>query len=561
MQRSSVNRCAVLLAVVLATLGVRAAMADAFSFGIISDTQWSPSDNRADKGVPTEIIDDVNQQFIKAHVKFVIAVGDVTQNAGKGPGDLDELNIRAAHNAALTAAGIRFFPLRGNHEGTAAAADRFGEVFPNLPGTAGFKPDDGSDGFGGGSSPNLPGAAGKTYCFTYDNARFILLDQFVLNDGSAKGTAYPIAQQQDWITAELSQASAAHQHAFIFGHKNLLGQHHKDNLFTSLSKTSESATTRKAPDPGDTDPAAQAAETAFLRAMQDNGARYYFCGHDHIYHRAIVTSPEPAHAFHAQQIITGSDSYKFYDPAPPYSANEQPLVQERDAVGYTIVSVDGPKVVVRYYSVPVAVEPGNARGEIATWTPAKAWTLQDTFGYSLNGKEFLVKRGESFAGVKDAIPAGGGFAGTSMAILGGTNNVVGTTLDDTQAGRRDLANEVTTGWSPRRAGHYSDVLTIWGLRDALGSDKCDPYVLAMSYDPQAVPADVLASNHMTLCASSGKGQWVSAVSLNSAGTERFVAGPYQPGLPVGAWGINPQDHTVWAVLDHEGEFAVGIPTK
>ena len=62
--------------------------------------------------VAVSIINELNKEFIKQGVKFVIQVGDLTDN-GRDEG----IQTRAARPAkALYDAGIGFFPMRGNHE-------------------------------------------------------------------------------------------------------------------------------------------------------------------------------------------------------------------------------------------------------------------------------------------------------------------------------------------------------------------------------------------------------------------------------------------------------------
>lgn len=373
MRRTVATLAAALWVAVLAILSASVALAQPWSFGVMTDTQWSPAVGRAGKGVATEIVDDINKQFIKAGVKFVIQVGDLANNDGSGA--LDELDIRAAHTHDLQAAGIRFFPLRGNHDASLAAARRFSEAFPGLPGTPGFQA---TDGFSGASSPDLPGLAGHTYAFTYANATFILLDQFTVDNGSPRGKAYPIRDQQGWITSQLAGAAAEGRHAFVFAHKNLLGQSHKDNLFGSPASKD---------DPGDANPATQPAEIAFIRAMAENGARFYISGHDHVYHRSLVTSPDPEHRWSVEQIIGGSCSYKFYEPRPPFSANERTLAEHCNTIGYLIVTVDGTRATGRYYAAP-GIAPDDKKGvSLKEWRTPATWTLQDTFGYDLNEKQ------------------------------------------------------------------------------------------------------------------------------------------------------------------------------
>jgi hypothetical protein len=52
------------------------------------------------------------------------------------------------------------------------------------------------------------------------------------------------------------------------------------------------------------------------------------------------------------------------------------------------------------------------------------------------------------------------------------------------------------------------------------------------------------------------GQWVNAVAGNSGGVPVFVQGAWQPGYELGTYGVDTTSKTVWAVLDHNSEFAV-----
>ena len=90
------------------------ASAEPWKFGVMGDTQWTaPTDpaNANPSTVPISIINQINQQFINAGVKFVIEVGDLTDDGN------DNSEIIRAHAAQpLIDAGIGFFPFRGNHE-------------------------------------------------------------------------------------------------------------------------------------------------------------------------------------------------------------------------------------------------------------------------------------------------------------------------------------------------------------------------------------------------------------------------------------------------------------
>ena len=61
----------------------QSAFAERWSFGVMSDTQWTaPTDpaGQNPNGVAVSIIKQLNQQFINHGVKFVIQVGDLTEN-------------------------------------------------------------------------------------------------------------------------------------------------------------------------------------------------------------------------------------------------------------------------------------------------------------------------------------------------------------------------------------------------------------------------------------------------------------------------------------------------
>jgi hypothetical protein len=54
----------------------------AWSFGVMDDTQWTTADpaNANPNAVAASIINQINPQFVKAGVKFVVQVGDLTES-------------------------------------------------------------------------------------------------------------------------------------------------------------------------------------------------------------------------------------------------------------------------------------------------------------------------------------------------------------------------------------------------------------------------------------------------------------------------------------------------
>ena len=519
MVRRALVACALTMAALLAPL--RALAADgAFRFAVMSDTQWKSNlDGKNPNTVAVGIIDQLNAELIRQGAAFVIQVGDLTDN-----GSAAAMDTRAAAAQALYDAGIGFFPLRGNHESSTAAALQFEAIYPqtrglgpNVVGAAHF------------TSP-FPTLGGLSYAFDYGNARFVLLDQFNRTDGMnyLGNSNNNIVDQLDWIGATL-RAKPEGGHAFVFSHKGLITENHTDVLFGA-------------------NPAANAAaQNVFIAALQENGVRYVIGGHDHTHNRALVVSPDGASA--VQNIIASSNSYKFYIPLVPSNddrydqpARETELSQELFTVGYYLVTVDGTRVTVDHYA-----SPNGCNGDCdLTVTPTLTFSKRETFGYDLVGKTFLVHPGESYTVVSDA------HAGTTAAIVDGA--FAGGQTD--YAGR-PLSHLVTTGWGEREAGSGSSTLYVWGMATAMGSDRTDVHALAIGYDPQYLDAEAIGRGGFGLVAQRADGTWVNAVELSSAGAPKYVNGPYQPGYALGTYGVDPSTKTAWAVLDYtNAHFAV-----
>jgi len=234
-------------------IAVSSVAAEPWKFGVMSDTQWTcPNDPAAENlhKVAVSIIDQINTQFIKAGVRFVIQVGDLTEDGN----DLD-IAERAAAARPLIDAGIGFFPMRGNHETYANPANNYGipqfqASFPQTQ-TGEFIKTDGHK-FKRGrhfDSPTSvsPDLVGMSYSFDYghdgDTARFVIIDTWVtpskLVNPFAPSTSYlygySIADQQPWIDGRLNKITRGTEHAFVFSHQNLIGESHQDSLFNGYT--------------------------------------------------------------------------------------------------------------------------------------------------------------------------------------------------------------------------------------------------------------------------------------------------------------------------------------
>ena len=548
------------------------AWADAWKFGVMSDTQWTCTTDPANANpnhVSVSIVNQLNEQFINHGVKFVIQVGDLTENGNNA----DEA-VRAAAAQTLLNAGIGFFPMRGNHETYADPTNAWAipAFRADYPQTRGLAHTFGAFNF---SSPTdvSPDLDGMTYSFDFghsgNNARFVILDNWVTPSKNIAAAGYnygySFGDQQTWISRKLDRHGRRTQHAFVFSHQPLMAENHQDSPFVGYT---------------DANPAMQ---NTFFASLQANGVKYYVSGHDHIHQRSIIASPDGSSA--VQEFICASDSSKFYTPKATNSANwfgqkvrETSVSQELHTVGYYIYTVDGPRVTVDYYSDDQGnwasddSYPGN--GLPNQVTPSFNFVKKETYGYSHNGIEILVPQGGSYQLVDDTSKAVAngetGYLGTGATILAGMN---GSTKKDYTS--RSLTKVVDTGWAPadenaandkehdRRQSQHgnqdgenlaSDILTLWGMAD-LGTEQTDVYVLLMTFDKHA-PREQFGDGGFGIVTRDANGNWVNAVDRNFGGATKFVKGSWKSSYPLGTYGVDASTETAWAVINYNAEFAV-----
>jgi hypothetical protein len=531
-------------------LTVRCPAATAWKFGLMADTQWTgvADDGRNPSSDAIDIALQLADRFVGEGVKFVVQVGDLTDN-----GSNLALDTRAKFTQPLYDAGIGYFPLRGNHESSAAGAAEFTRVFPQTSGgnhnatpvdafvatvddarLRTVLPPPASAQFKVGTVVGSPNAAltGLTYAVDYDNARLVLTDMFL--------SGQPMPAQLPWINATL--AANPGMHAFTFSHKGLLTENHRDTLFGA--------------DPS-ADPTSQ---DIFINGLANNGVRIHALGHDHMHDRSLVATTDGVTA-KVMQLVCASDSSKFYIPAQP-SNDEQfdlpatkfghtrqtILAQELYTVGYYVYGVDGPRVTVDFYgstnvspiiSNPLTTPIKPDAEYLITTTPAMQLAKRESFGYSLNGKQFVIAEGQPYTVVQDA------FLGTSARILGGTNGDA-----SVDGSLRPYSRAVNTGWTLPDPRTSSAILTLWGMV-SLGASQTDTYALSLSY----------AGGHMTdgsfglAARDPATGAWVNAVDLDVGGAKTFVVGAWDASYGLGTYGIDPVTGTVWAVVNHAGDFA------
>lgn len=528
----------------------------AWCFGVMSDTQWRANTGNADEkasSCATTIIDALNEQFIQHDCKYVIQVGDLCND--ESVNGVRSMPTRAAHCKALYDRGIGFFPVRGNHEGSQIAAGELPDIFPQTQGEG--------VNVAGATNFNSPMESldGLSYSFDYENVRCVLIDQFIRKDGkyydatsgtykvseTGKEVNHNVIDQVAWVSERVA-SKPEDSHAFVFSHKNLIGQNHKDVLFgANMASINDSAM------------------DAFIQNLDANGVRYCLGGHDHMHHRSVIWNS--AKTSSVDQIICSSNSYKFYIPQSGDDGREEPVCQELATIGYYIFTIDGPRVTVDYYSSSHGSEYGDI--DLSVAPSSFNFYLRERFGYSLNGKSWIVKQGESYTAIEDS------YKGTKAKILSGAN-----LNKETEYLGEKLCKTVNTGWADAQPedNALSCVFTLWGLVDNLSlwenpsvgkdltgllpaapeSAQTDVYTLALSYDPAKVRPSQVMSGKFAVAAKNAEKEWVNAVDLNFNGTKKFVVGPWKATYGLGSYGVDPKTYTVWAVLNHESNFVLKL---
>jgi hypothetical protein len=517
--------------------------AHAWSFGIMGDTQWTASDPAGANPhtVSVSIINQLNRQFIIRGVKFVIQMGD-----GEDWASADGTATSAGAARSLYDAGIGFFPMRGNHtmyfRGTAPADLLLPAFRASFPQTRGLQNTFGAENF---SSPTGISADlnGLSYSFDYGpsggNARFIIIDAMGtpsanrLDSNTYIYFGYPIGAQQSWIDSRLDKST---MHAFVLSHQPLISENHADSPFGGLVSDEKGA------------------QNTFISGLQKNGVKYYISGHDHIDQRSIISSPDGWSK--VEELIAAPACPKFYIPSsvtdPKWNGQKEreiPLSQEMNNVGFYIYTVDGPRVNVDYYSDQSGhymsdnswpKGPVNAGTRI---TPEFKFVKKENWGYSLNGREFLIAQGAPYTDVADR------FGTTSFRILDGVNSSTAVDFNG-----RKFTREVNTGWTPKNSDKLkSDILSLWGMAD-LGSSGTDTYVLSLSFNPGK---NLHIEDGTTGIATvDSEGNWVNAVSRNFGGTKKFVVGPHKHEYGLGTYGVDRDTMTAWAVINYSADFAV-----
>jgi fibronectin-binding autotransporter adhesin len=169
-----------------------------------------------------------------------------------------------------------------------------------------------------------------------------------------------------------------------------------------------------------------------------------------------------------------------------------------------------------------------------------------------NSVDIFVAAGAAY---ERAIAPGGSYAGVGLSVASelATNASI---LDGTNtSGVAKTIGLKIRQRTPADPHLTSDVIDLTGL---LG----DTYVLEMTYDPDRLYTREASERQqaeagLIYLITKGVVAWDNAVDTNTAGTPTFAGvGAYDGQKIVGRWGVDLDRHAVWAVLDHNSEFAV-----
>jgi hypothetical protein len=143
--------------------------------------------------------------------------------------------------------------------------------------------------------------------------------------------------------------------------------------------------------------------------------------------------------------------------------------------------------------------------------------------------------------------------GSSYAGFNLTNNDGRATNAELLAGSASGDTEVTISFDGLASGSYAALNDAFRVSDVVSLEGThgDIIVLQLTYDDTSLGS---AESDLRLMWFNGT-EWVLAVEGNSSGTPEFFLGGYT-NQAIGSYGVDTDTNTVWAVIDHNSDFAV-----
>jgi len=315
-----------------------------WSFAVYCDTRGDNDPaNLSKSGVNEAVVNSAAKDMVKEGAELVIVSGDLVNGWFYiSTPYADQFATWRKVMAPVYDAGIKVYPVRGNHEnGLPDPLEDFPWP-PDPPNYPTIRP-----------IPELKAAyrtafsdawipangpadeEGFTYSFVYKNAFFVGLDEYI----------NPYRVNQPWLDDQLRQNKQPH--TFVYGHAPAFRVGHTDSLASY---------------PGERD--------VFWNSLGNAGVRLYFSGHDHLYNRAHVNDLA-GHTIY--QVLAGSGGAPFNEWSWPYAEGDKVVHDYDDEVhyGYVIVTVDGPRVTMKWKAL---MNDGVQ----------DVWTTMDTLEYTVD---------------------------------------------------------------------------------------------------------------------------------------------------------------------------------
>lgn len=315
-----------------------------WKFAVLCDTRGDNNPLNLEKsGVNEGVVNAIAKDIVKEGAELVIVPGDMV-NGYKfiEASYFDQFMTWRKAMAPVYDAGIKVYPVRGNHE-TGPLLNNGPDLWAPIENKA---PAINSilelktaflEAF---SDPWIPtngpeGEKGLTYSFSRHNAFFVGVDQYVT----------PFQVNQAWLDTEL-QANKL-PHVFVYGHNPAFSVTHPDSLASY---------------PQDRD--------TFWDSLGKAGVKIYFCGHDHFYNRAHVNDRAGNRIY---QVLSGAGGAPFTKWQPQQYAEGDKVVRDyhdEEHFGYVLVTIMDTQVTMEWKAL--IKEEGT-----------DIWRALDTLHYSL----------------------------------------------------------------------------------------------------------------------------------------------------------------------------------
>ncbi len=266
------------------------ARAAGWKFVAVGDSRGSPQIN-------TVILAEIARAItnITPRPEFVIFPGDLV-NSGDVAAFREWTNILSP----VCAAGIKVYPVIGNHDIAYGDSAYIGVLGPSIP-------------------DNGPvGEVNRTYSVVHSNALLLAMDTYVS----------PHRVNVAWMTTVLQTNTAAH--VFVFGHDPAFKVSHPDCLDDYAAN-----------------------RNAMWSLMSNAAARVYFAGHDHFYDHMRVDDGDGDPSNDIHQMIVGTGGAPLYSYVGGYDGANAPYSPQRllyeSQYGFVVGEIDGPRATLTWH--------------------------------------------------------------------------------------------------------------------------------------------------------------------------------------------------------------------